>query len=239
MIEVNLLPPMYRPSPGASLPRIALMIVGGVGALVMFLAVLLQWNKMNKKDVDIARAKSEIEVLKKVEVKLNKFLKDIEDMRMKHKNTLEVLKSRRLWTPLLDAMAQDNVIPRGVWMRSFKFSAVKGSAVGGIDLECFARSLKPNAPEPDKRRDMGEAMYAFINNLGKKPSKEASDDEVEGTQPKKYVIGTQFGKPRILEQGYKKLAKLGKVLSTEVLEFKAHVPFKVPEVSGADKKKRK
>lgn len=224
MIEINLLPDIYRPSPGASLPRIVLMLCGGLGALVLFFLILVVWNQNKDMAGDIRAIKKTIAGLDKVILKVRDMEMDIERERGKHKSMLKLLQSRRLWTPLLDRLASNSILPPGVWMRRLDFQPPRGKDIqdpGGISLECYARAMTSNPGDVIRRKEMGEALYTFINNMADPRPPEGGNG---GRVP--FYLSDYLADAQIRERNYRKLAQMDNTpQGQEVLQFRAFVPF--------------
>ena len=156
MIEINLLPPEYRPRETTNIPLIA-TILGGV---VVVCGLLFYWMSVNgavaeltRKNADLAKQKTDLEAEAK---KIDTLKEEIERQKSRQQTIIEISQSKVMWSQKLEQLAQilgQNEFKTKFWVTSLVLSKAAGRAGATSTLLMRVSGIGYDMREVAKLRD--------------------------------------------------------------------------------------
>lgn len=156
MIEINLLPPEYRPRETTNIPLIA-TILGGVvvvcGLFFYWMSVNAEVAELTRRNADLAKKKTDLEAESK---KIDTLKEEIERQKSRQQTIIEISQSKVMWSQKLEQLAQilgQNEFKTKFWITSLALSKAAGRAGATSMLSMRVTGLGYDMREVAKLRD--------------------------------------------------------------------------------------
>jgi Tfp pilus assembly protein PilN len=156
MIEINLLPPEYRPRETTNIPLIA-TILGGVvvvcGLFFYWMSVNGQVAELTRKNADLAKQKTDLEAEAK---KIDTLREEIERQKSRQETIIEISQSKVMWSQKLEQLAQilgQQEFKNRFWITSLTLVKAGGRAGATSTLAMKVSGIGYDMREVAKLRD--------------------------------------------------------------------------------------